>query len=158
VLSPPGATVHDFDWRISIAEVRDTGPFSVFEDIDRTMTILSGRLALAYADRAVELDADSAPFAFPGDVPCTGTPLEGPVTDLNVMTRRRRCSARVERLSALPRSSDAKRSVIVASTISAVEFNNDRVSLNAFDALLVESDAAIRLISGAGFRISLFGR
>jgi len=94
---PPGSGFDDFDWRISIAEVRAAGPFSSFAGIERVLAILKGRMNLKFADREVELDSESAPFAFAGDADCIGTPLDGPVTDLNVMTRRGRCSAQVRR-------------------------------------------------------------
>jgi hypothetical protein len=155
---PPDSTFDDFDWRVSVADVREAGPFSVFENIDRTMTILAGRLGLAIEDRVVELDMHSAPFAFPGDVPCSGTPLGGPVRDLNVMTRRGRCFARAESLSVLPQSDNAVHTLIVASTTSAVDVGEEQISLAALDALLMEGCAAVRLRSGAGFRIVLSAR
>ncbi len=155
---PPGATVDDFDWRISIADVRSAGPFSIFENIDRTIMILDGRLTLALQDRVIALDSNSAPFAFPGDISCAGAPMDGPVTDLNVMTRRGRCSAHVEPLSVPPQSGNARRSVIVASRASMVDIGAERIALDAHDALLIEGHAVARLISGAGFRIFLSGR
>jgi environmental stress-induced protein Ves len=94
-VSPDGASLDAFDWRVSIADVRAPGPFSLFTGIERVLTILEGRMALAFADREVTLEAGER-FAFAGDVACFGRPIDGPVTDLNVMTRRGRCSARVE--------------------------------------------------------------
>ena len=87
---PPGAALDGFDWRISTALVATDGPFSAFSGIDRTLVVLTGAgLELAIGAAApVRLTADSAPFAFPADAPCTGRLLGGPVTDLNVMTRR----------------------------------------------------------------------
>ncbi len=155
---PPSATVDDFDWRISIAEVRSAGPFSIFENIDRTIAILDGRLTLALDGRVVELDGNSLPFPFPGDVSCAGAPIDGPVTDLNVMTRRGRCSARVEPLSVLSQSGNVLRSVIVARTASMVDAGAEQIALEAHDALLIEGHVAARLISGVGFRIFLAGR
>ena len=46
----------------------------------------------------MRLTAASAPFAFPADAPCTGRLVGGPVTDLNVMTRRGRFGHAVHRL------------------------------------------------------------
>ena len=40
---PAGASVDDFDWRISMALVATDGPFSTFSGIDRTLTILDGQ-------------------------------------------------------------------------------------------------------------------
>jgi environmental stress-induced protein Ves len=151
---PPGSDLNTFDWRISIAEVRDAGPFSVFENIDRALTILEGRMALAFPDRVVELDAHSAPLAFPGDVPCFGTPRGGPVTDLNVMTRRGRCLAQVNRIFGETKLPEARHVVVVAATRTALRLGTQSLILQAHDALLIEkpgvqlhSDAPVLLIA-----------
>ena len=98
---PPGAALDAFDWRISTALVAADGPFSAFPGIDRTLVVLTGAgLELAIgAEPPVRLTADSAPFAFPADAPCAGRLLGGPVTDLNVMTRRGRFTHAVRRLT-----------------------------------------------------------
>jgi environmental stress-induced protein Ves len=137
---PPGAS--DFDWRVSIAEVESAGPFSHFENIDRVMAILRGRLSLRFDDREVVLDAQSAPFTFPGDVACTGTPLGGPVTDLNVMARRGRCRTQVERVT----HATASRGLFVATASARVGGE----MLARFDAALIEAQCEI---GGAGFLI-----
>ena len=41
--SPLGATMADFDWRVSIAEVKADGAFSIFHNIDRSITLLEGK-------------------------------------------------------------------------------------------------------------------
>jgi environmental stress-induced protein Ves len=87
----------DFGWRVSMAEVALSGPFSRFDSVDRILTVLEGRLALAFAEegRVVMLDPGS-PFAFPGDVAVSGAPMGGRVRDLNVMVRRGLWRAQVE--------------------------------------------------------------
>jgi hypothetical protein len=90
---PAGAGMDDFLWRISIAEVSQAGPFSVFEGIDRHLSVLSGVLQLQFGDREARLNAGDS-LAFAGDTPVTGVPLT-PVMDLNVMTRRGRVRAAV---------------------------------------------------------------
>ena len=39
---PPGAGSDDFDWRVSIATIAASGPFSTFPGIDRTIMLLDG--------------------------------------------------------------------------------------------------------------------
>lgn len=151
---PPDSTFDNFDWRISIADVRSAGPFSVFSNIDRIMLILKGRIALDFSEQSVVLDPQSAPFAFPGDVPCHGRPIDGDVMDLNVMTRRGRSAARVEPLSAKTLSDGASHTVIVATEASLVEIGIERVALDTFDAALLETDMPVWLQSGAGFLIA----
>ena len=93
---PPGSDLETFDWRVSIAEVRSSSPFSIFSGVERHMAVLRGRLSLSIdGGAALILTADSAPLSFAGDVPAHGVALAGAVTDLNVMTRRGRCSAQI---------------------------------------------------------------
>ncbi len=39
---PEGAGLDGFDWRISTAEVAQSGPFSLFAGLDRWLTVLEG--------------------------------------------------------------------------------------------------------------------
>jgi len=100
-VSPQAAGLDDFDWRISMARVEAGGPFSSFAGIDRTLSVLEGDgIVLDIAGRsASRLTAASAPLSFPGDVPTGAALIGGPITDLNVMTRRGRMTHSVERLS-----------------------------------------------------------
>lgn len=99
-VSPPGAGLDDFDWRVSMARVESSGPFSGFAGVDRTLALLEGEgMVLDIAGRPpVEITRASAPLAFPADVPTQATLIAGPITDLNVMTRRARAAHTVERL------------------------------------------------------------
>jgi hypothetical protein len=100
---PPGSDLQTFEWRISIADIRGAGPFSRFPGVDRQMTVVSGRLSLTVdAAPAVTLTPESDALAFPGEVPVFAEPLGAPVTDLNVMTRRARCTATLTRRLAQP--------------------------------------------------------
>lgn len=93
---PPGAGIHDFDWRLSIASIEQAGPFSVFEGVDRHIMLLDGDgVRLRSRDGGIDhrLDAPHRPFAFGGDVPIDCALLGRPSSDFNVMTRRERCRA-----------------------------------------------------------------
>ena len=43
---PPGAGLHDFGWRVSIATIAAAGPFSVFKGVDRIIMLLVGAMNL----------------------------------------------------------------------------------------------------------------
>src|SRR5262245_16636466 len=99
-VSPASAGLDDFEWRISMAAVPSSGPFSIFPGVDRTLSILEGdglRLDILDA-QTVELTKASAPFAFPADVPVHASLISRSVADLNVMTRRRTHTHVVRRL------------------------------------------------------------
>jgi environmental stress-induced protein Ves len=154
-VAPEGAALDAFDWRISMASVAADGPFSAFPGIDRTLTVLSGagmRLELA-ATGVVELTPEGGPLAFSGDEPAHATLLGGPITDLNVMTRRTRFGHRVHRqvlaaASHLPRDADV---VIILCAGGGFELHaaGERASLTGWDAAIFERDAAPAVLSGA---------
>jgi environmental stress-induced protein Ves len=100
-VAPEGASLDDFDWRISMAHVGQDGPFSSFPGIDRTLSVLTGGgITLAFGDgERVRLDRTSAPYPFAADRAVDGQLVDGPIDDLNVMSRRGRWRHRVERLS-----------------------------------------------------------
>ncbi|HEY7851614.1 MAG TPA: HutD family protein [Caulobacteraceae bacterium] len=95
---PDGADLAGFEWRVSLATVAGGGPFSTFPGVDRLMLVLDGRLELeiAGAERLI-LDRGSAAAEFPGDADVQALAPVTPVTDLNVMVRRGRFSASLER-------------------------------------------------------------
>lgn len=99
-ISPAGASLDDFDWRISMARVETDGPFSAFPGVDRGFAVLEGEgIALAVGGAAAaELRPGDPPFAFSADLPTAARLLGGPITDLNVMTRRARFSQELRRV------------------------------------------------------------
>ena len=101
VVSPPGASMDDFDWRVSMARVVSDGPFSIFPGIDRSLTLLEGTgMTLDVVGMGTHhLTAISQPLAFPGDVAVQSRLDAGSILDLNVMTRRGVCRAVVERFA-----------------------------------------------------------
>ena len=101
---PADAGVTDFDWRVSIADVVQPGPFSCFDGVDRVLTVLEGELVLTFHDQhnPISLTNRSAPLTFAGDVPVSGAPRGGPVRDLNVMVRRGKATANVARIALAP--------------------------------------------------------
>ncbi|MDK1375181.1 MULTISPECIES: HutD family protein [unclassified Sinorhizobium] len=99
-VSPERASLSDFDWRISMATVASDGSFSSFPGIDRTLSILEGAgMTLAIEGRQPKLlTVADAPLSFPAEAPTSATLRDGPVIDLNVMTRRGVLKHRVRRL------------------------------------------------------------
>jgi environmental stress-induced protein Ves len=93
--APDGAGLDDFDWRVSVADVREGGPFSTFDGVQRVIVLLDGP--------AMDLDVDGVahrllphqPFPFAGESDTVCTLPAGPTRDLNVMTRRGRFRAAV---------------------------------------------------------------
>jgi environmental stress-induced protein Ves len=93
---PPGADWASFAWRVSIADVAASGPFSSFSGIDRHLVVLAGdgMVLTGVRDEAIELRPyDSASFA--GEAAIESRLRNGPTRDFNVMTRRGAARAQV---------------------------------------------------------------
>jgi environmental stress-induced protein Ves len=86
-----------FAWRASIATIANDGPFSRFEGVDRSITLLSGagvQLSLEGGNEH-RLSRPGEPFAFAGETPVCARLINGTTTDFNVMTCRAKALARV---------------------------------------------------------------
>ncbi len=149
---PPAASVDDFDWRISMATVASDGPFSIFPGIDRTLSILHGNgMVLAINGQPpVLLETDSVPLAFPADIPVNASLRDGPITDLNVMTRRGAFTHRVERLASpfTGKATGAGEAIIVLAVEPISLKVNDRWHrLEKLDAALITDEASFEMKS-----------
>lgn len=88
---------NDWEWRLSVAEVEQAAPYSLFPGIDREHVLLEGNgLQLRFADRrTIELHPPGGRARFAGDQAVTGEPLDGRVVMLNLMWRRDAVQAEV---------------------------------------------------------------
>jgi environmental stress-induced protein Ves len=99
----PGAP---FDWRVSVAEIAEDGPFSVFMGVDRTAVVLkNGPLRLTdeaapgQAKKTILVALSLFPLHFKGEARLFAHIGESPVLCLNVMTRRASTIATVSIIS-----------------------------------------------------------
>jgi environmental stress-induced protein Ves len=149
---PAGSRLDEFDWRISMAQVEADGPFSTFPDVDRTLAILEGEgISLDIEGRGVfGLTARSDPLSFPADAPTNAKLITGPITDLNVMTRRGKAVHALTRLHLNGReefrAGAATALIFCQSGKPRIEAEGQEVVLGRFDSLLIE---------GHGVQISL---
>ncbi len=125
-----------FDWRISLATVGASGPFSIFAGIDRTIAVLQGDGMHLTVDGRQEppLLVESPPFAFSGDAEVQADCLGGETLDLNVMSRRGQLVHRMTKIVV----SDAQTLSLTADTV-AVVFRDEAVV--AIDSL--QSDVGL---------------
>jgi len=86
-----------FAWRISIAEIETSGPFSTFPGCDRHIALLEGvGMELRFDGAAARrLDRRLAFETFAGEWKTDGVLIAGPVRDFNVIVRRDACTAEV---------------------------------------------------------------
>ncbi|MBY3206525.1 HutD/Ves family protein [Rhizobium laguerreae] len=148
---PPGASIDDFDWRISMATVAENGPFSIFPGIDRTLAILDGNGMVLHVagSTPVRLTTESDPLAFPADIPVTARLEDGAITDLNVMTGRDGLAhtlirVDVDRSKTVPLSPSTCLFLCHRGTLS-FRRDGETGTLAAGDALLIEATTATAL-------------
>ncbi|MFC5421662.1 HutD family protein [Bosea eneae] len=149
-VAPGGASLNDFDWRISMAHVGQDGPFSSFPGIDRTLSVLTGAgITLAFGDgERMRLDRSSAPYAFAADRAVEGLLVDGPIDDLNVMSRRGRWRHRVERLSGAG-SLDANKGLLVLVARKG-DWQVNGAALSAGDSAVLDAPGGVELVASGG--------
>ena len=105
-IHPPNADYvgAPFDWRVSMAEVKQDGDFSAFPGYDRTILVAEGAgMELAFdAAPARGLEGPGAMTSFSGDWRTRCRLLDGPVHDFNIMTRRGRIEHECDAVSKGP--------------------------------------------------------
>lgn len=153
VVTSRGSGPHGFDWRISIADVSQPGPFSVFPGVDRVIILVEGERMDLVVDGVVHVLGLHEPFRFDGASPSSCALPAGPTRDLNVMTRGDRLSAAVaiRDLSETRPIAVAGNQVLVLLTGSAVVAGADesRAELSPLDAVC-PSGLHLRLVTGSG--------
>lgn len=93
-------TADDWTWRLSVAEVATSGPFSLFDGVERCFAVVNGAgVRLQVAESEHTLTGASAPFCFDGASRTDCRLLAGPTQGLNLMVRRNRASAQMRRLN-----------------------------------------------------------
>ena len=148
-IHPADAKLDDFDWRVSMAHVTSDGPFSSFATIERTLLVLEGNgLNLSVEGQPItRIDRDTI-HTFPGDQPTSATLVDGPIIDLNVMSRRETVTHDVRRIKFAGRHDI----IVSAQTMLVVERGQLDVvlpmptaSLGLRDAILVDPSTVLTL-------------
>ncbi len=138
-------------WRVSVAQIDSSGPFSEFDGYDRKMVLLRGRgIALTHGNgvhQVLKSVGDCVEFA--GAIPTHCELLNGACVDLNLMVSKSlRTTARVERLvdRLAASASDGETTLIfgIESPLSLESDAGETVRLEPWD-LAVLSQGSARL-------------
>ncbi len=80
----------DWDWRLSIAEIEQDAPFSIFPGVERELVLVRGNgLRLRFEDGETRvLNPPHERLRFAGERAVSGELLDGPTHDFNLMWRR----------------------------------------------------------------------
>ncbi|WP_374468861.1 HutD family protein [Phenylobacterium sp.] len=141
---PPGTGLSDFGWRVSVADVATDGPFSAFPGVERTLTLLEGAgMTLAIAGTEAPLTPDQPACRFGGEAATSAVLHEGPIRDLNVMSRRDAYAHTVERFVLTGATTAPPASAVIALAPQGgveVEAAGDVLTLGPWDAALVQDE------------------
>ncbi len=96
-IHPPGSGVAGapFTWRVSIADVPESGLFSRFPGYDRTIMMIEGEDGMwldGAPDGPIDLTKPLVPRRFSGDWEIAGRLVGGPLRDFNLMVERTRAT------------------------------------------------------------------
>lgn len=148
-----GPDPQEFDWRVSIADVSEPGPFSVFPGVDRVITLVEGERMELDIDGVVHVLGLHESLSFDGASQASCSLPAGPTRDVNVMTRRDRLSAAVavRDLSDTRPIAVSGAQIVVLLTGTAVVAGADEshAHLGLLDAVC-PSGMHVRLVTGSG--------
>ena len=155
-IHPAGAGWDDFDWRAGIADIRQSGPFSSFPGIDRSILLLDcpdrSGMRLTIDGRDVDLPL-RAFVDFAGEAATIGTLRGQPVRDFNVMSRRSRirheCGCLVLPANALfqLRQRSLKFAYVAEGTVRVAN-NGPFIAVTAGSSFVGDGDGPVELRAG----------
>ena len=147
-----------FRWRVSVARIDVSGPFSDFTGYERKMVLLKGGgVELRFANGAVSaLRAVGEMAEFDGALAARCELIDGPCVDLNLIVAKplAQASARVVRLRetlTLPGAAGRATLAFPIDAAMALSCASDRVVLEAWDLALIPAgeDLALSIARGA---------
>jgi len=148
-----GQDMQQFLWRISMADVSTNGPFSIFPDRQRLLSILEGEgLRLNFVQRGLQQTVKGLDVcAFSGEDVIESLLLDGPVRDFNLIYSAAHFSAQMKKfngdLTAIELNSGAEIILIYNHTQPiTLELDQQYYPLNSGESLKVEKNSDIRLI------------
>ena len=141
-----GTGLDGFGWRLSIADIGESGGFSTFAGYQRVITVLQGEgmtLTVDGQDTRPLLPLD--PFAFSGESQVSCTLLGGAIRDFNLIYAPQRYRARLQWLAGEQRFFSAASTLLVFSVAEqlAVTVDQDTQRLGRHDCLQLDANSTL---------------
>ena len=144
-----GEGLEGFGWRLSIADIGESGGFSQFEGYQRIISVLQGagmNLQVDGAHTRALLPFDA--FAFRGESAVSCTLLDGPIRDFNLIYSPQRYQARFQWIDGVQRFFTTAQTVLVFSVADEVKVLGEK--LGHHDCLQVDGNTGLLDISVTG--------
>ena len=142
----------NWSWRVAIAPVKEDGSFSVLSGIDRELVVIEGNgMVLDVDGENIECLPDQV-VRFSGDSTTFARLIDGPVTDLGLMTVR---GSATRSMTVVTDVGEVIECDVLVATRDAVFEDEDGKSyrLESRDALLGVSGHQVVLLSGTAIAI-----
>lgn len=140
---PEDSTLDDFIFRVSIASVTETGPFSSYPKIDRSLAVLEGSdLELNLNNKIILFIPQNTIIHFDGVDKAVVTACPNDVLDFGVMSRQGLAIHTLEKMSIQQGESFTRKmpySLFFSLNPSVIYImsNNETIYLNQYDSLLL---------------------
>jgi len=145
-ISPAGAHLDDFEWRVSLATIAQDGPFSSFPGIDRSLALVDGDgVLLDFGDERFVLSPSEPLIEFEGEDAVHATVTGQHTTDFNVMTRRGVCRHRLELRAvrgkeALKRRAGTTVLFLAEGESLTLSSTRERIAMVRYDTVVMENE------------------
>jgi hypothetical protein len=144
----------EWTWRLAMAPVNEDGPFSRIECVNRFLAVVEGNGMLLSVDRKKLQCRPMQVVRFRGDAITDATLTDGPITDVNLMIRRKEADGEMAIVSEAGLLRGA--SIVVAIGGSAqMQCGDSTIELEPHDSMLDCDDETVSLVSGAVCVISV---
>ena len=144
-----GAGLDGFGWRLSIADIAESGGFSTFAGYQRVITVIKG------AGMVLTVDGEEQrgllplqPFAFQGESQVSCRLITGPIRDFNLIYSPERYQARLQWIDGVQRFFSTAQTVLVFSVADEVKVLGEKLGHHV--CLQVDGNTGLLDISVTG--------
>ena len=144
------ASDQEWSWRISLADVEQSGPFSIFAGIDRITCVVEGDgMDLRHDDGSLIALEPNQPVAYDGGTTVVGVLRKTPIRNFNVMVDRRFLRATVTIVqgpNALSVQTERGKTLFIymlQGQCSVTPANRSADTLSTFESLIVQDYAEV---------------
>ena len=148
-----GVGLEGFGWRLSIADISESGGFSTFTGYERVITVLQGDgMTLRVDGQDTQPLLPLHPFAFNGESEVSCTLLGGPIRDFNLIYAPQHYCARLQWLAGEQRFFSSAGTVLVFSIAENLEVNagNSVSQMGRHDCLQLDGNTGLLEVSSNG--------
>ncbi|MBV6826498.1 HutD family protein [Pseudomonas sp. PD9R] len=149
-----GDDLDSFGWRVSIADIGESGGFSTFAGYQRVITVLQGQGMMLLVDgQSTRLLLPLDSFAFSGECLVYCALFGGPILDFNLIYAPERFSARLQWLEGKQRFFSSASTVLIFSVAEQTQVNlgnSTHEVLGRHDCLLHDGNSELHEIAVTG--------